>query len=58
MAGKAGVGALSPRDLIKVYTITRSSVNCAAVATWHAQDAGLELLDSTRTKRCLPRTAW
>ena len=58
MADKAGVGALSPRDLIKAYTITRSSVNRAAVATWRATDAGLQLPDSHTDETVRPEGAF
>ena len=58
MADKAGVGALSPRDLIKAYTITRSSVNRAAVATWRATAAGLELPDTHTDETVRPEGAF
>lgn len=58
MADTAGVGALSPRDLIKAYTITRSSVNRAAVATWRATAAGLQLPDSHTDETVRPEGAF
>lgn len=58
MADKAGVGMLSPRDLIKAYTITRSSVNRAAVATWRATGAGLQLPDSHTDETVRPEGAF
>lgn len=43
MARKAAVGAISPRDILKAYTITRSSVNRGAISTAKAISGGLQL---------------
>lgn len=43
MAQKAAVGAISPRDILKAYTITRSSVNRGAISTDKARSGGLQL---------------
>ena len=58
MAEKAGFGALSPRDLIKAYTITCSSVNRAAAATWRATATGLQLPDSQTDETVRPEGAF
>jgi hypothetical protein len=52
------VGALSPRDLIKACTTTRSSVNRAAVATWRATAAGLQLPDGHTDETVRPEGAF
>lgn len=43
MAQKAAVGAISPRDILKAYTITRSSVNRGAISADKARSGGLQL---------------
>ena len=45
-AEKASKGGLSPRDLIKAYTITRASIQRGAVNSDKVRAAGLQLPDS------------
>jgi hypothetical protein len=50
MAGKAGGEGLSPRDLIKAYTITRSSIQRGAVDADKVRATGLRLPDDVGAK--------
>jgi hypothetical protein len=58
MADKAANGGLTSRDLIKAYTIARSSMNRTAVTTSRIKDAGLVLPENYVEDKIRPEGAF
>ena len=58
MADKAANGGLTSRDLIKAYTIARSSMNRGAVTTSRIKDAGLVLPENFVDDKIRPEGAF
>ena len=58
MADKAANGGLTSRDLIKAYTIARSSMNRSAVTTSKIKDAGLVLPENFVDEKIRPEGAF
>jgi len=58
MANKAANGGLTSRDLIKAYTIARSSMNRTAVTTSRIKDAGLVLPENFSDAKIRPEGAF